>query len=291
MVTQQAKKELTVEQYEFYKTKENPMTDAQIIKLYDLDNNKLYAWKKKHNLIGKNYGLQGTTNLKVYKKSDVEEAPVPAEPKQNETPLLKENKIEQERKKRILEGIEDINSYSANQKVKEKIDSRKTEPVEKAELAVDVVESTISSKTLAAASLDDDFSDFKKQLQKELDDLREANVRLEQQHIEHATEKEELRNQLALARQESGYFELMTKVSDAVKAERFRQNNLYGHQRHPNGDWFMILMEEVGEVAQAMQTEKGWGKGTDADNLYEELIHVAAVASAIAEQIAEERAQ
>lgn len=36
-----------------------------------------------------------------------------------------------------------------------------------------------------------------------------------------------------------------------------------------------------------MQSEMGWGKPTDANNLYEELIHVAAVSVAIAEQIKE----
>lgn len=45
--------------------------------------------------------------------------------------------------------------------------------------------------------------------------------------------------------------------------------------------------KQVGEVAQAMQSEMGWGKPTDANNLYEELIHVAAVSVAIAEQIKE----
>ena len=84
---------------------------------------------------------------------------------------------------------------------------------------------------------------------------------------------------------------LMQNVNNDVLAERVRQNGKWGLQRHAHGDWLMILAEEVGEVAEAMQKAKGWGKDTDADNLYEELIHVAAVASAIAEQIAEERAQ
>ncbi|MFC3883775.1 hypothetical protein ACFOU2_09785 [Bacillus songklensis] len=55
------------------------------------------------------------------------------------------------------------------------------------------------------------------------------------------------------------------------------------------GTWLQILVEEVGEVAQAMQAQKGWGKESDADDLYTELIHVAAVAVAIAEQVKEER--
>lgn len=82
---------------------------------------------------------------------------------------------------------------------------------------------------------------------------------------------------------------LIAKVNVDVIEERYRQNAKWGHQRHSHGDWLMILTEEVGEVAEAMQKSKGWGKETDADNLYEELIHVAAVASAIAEQVLEER--
>lgn len=81
----------------------------------------------------------------------------------------------------------------------------------------------------------------------------------------------------------------MRHINTDVLAERCRQNEKWGLQRHSHGDWLMILTEEVGEVAEAMQNAKGWGKETDASNLYEELIHVAAVASAIAEQVAEER--
>ncbi|MEK1828932.1 MazG-like family protein [Priestia megaterium] len=64
-------------------------------------------------------------------------------------------------------------------------------------------------------------------------------------------------------------------------------------QRHPIGTWLAILGEECGEVCQAAQFSLGLTsvKDTDADNLYEECIHVAAVASAIAEQIAEQRSK
>lgn len=75
----------------------------------------------------------------------------------------------------------------------------------------------------------------------------------------------------------------------AVEKERFIQNAKWGRQRHSHGDWLKILIEEVGEVAQAMQTGKGWGKDSDADDLYKELIQVAAVAIAIAEQVEEEK--
>ena len=77
-------------------------------------------------------------------------------------------------------------------------------------------------------------------------------------------------------------------VVKAIIKERDRQNKKWGKQRHDNGTWLMILGEEYGEVCQAMQAQMGWGKETDANNLYTELIHVAAVATAIAEQIVEE---
>lgn len=81
---------------------------------------------------------------------------------------------------------------------------------------------------------------------------------------------------------------LMESTCGAVLIERIRQNRLWGYQRHDYGTWLTILVEEVGEVAQAMQAKRGWGKPSDADNLYTELIHVAAVAVAIAEQVKEE---
>jgi hypothetical protein len=75
-----------------------------------------------------------------------------------------------------------------------------------------------------------------------------------------------------------------------VGNERTRQNGKWGHQRHPYGDWLMILGEEFGEVCQALQKHKGWGKDSDADDPYTELIHLAAVSVAVAEQIKEEHA-
>jgi len=83
--------------------------------------------------------------------------------------------------------------------------------------------------------------------------------------------------------------ELMIDVNSAVMDERIRQNNKWGHQRHTLGAWLAILTEEVGEVATAVQGQMGHTsvKETDPNNLYEELIHVAAVASAFAEQVKE----
>ncbi|WP_252503250.1 MazG-like family protein [Sporosarcina sp. Marseille-Q4943] len=83
--------------------------------------------------------------------------------------------------------------------------------------------------------------------------------------------------------------ENMLLVNDDVMKERERQNEKWGLQRHDYGYWLAILVEEVGEVAQAIQQGSVASKDTDADDLYTELIHVAAVASAIAEQVREEK--
>lgn len=74
-----------------------------------------------------------------------------------------------------------------------------------------------------------------------------------------------------------------------VMVERERQNQLWGIQRHQMGDWLKILIEEVGEVAQAMQKDDVSYKDSDASDLYKELIQVSAVAQAIAEQVRESR--
>lgn len=80
---------------------------------------------------------------------------------------------------------------------------------------------------------------------------------------------------------------LMTDVHLDIMRERIRQNKKWGFQRHPLPIWYVILGEEYGELGQAIQTGFGWGKETDAYNQYEECIHIAAVAMAIAEQIKE----
>ena len=77
-------------------------------------------------------------------------------------------------------------------------------------------------------------------------------------------------------------------VADDILDERTKQNIKWGKQNHPYTVWLAILMEEVGEVAQAMQVNRSWGKKSDAGDLYNELVQVAAVAVAIAEQVAED---
>jgi NTP pyrophosphatase (non-canonical NTP hydrolase) len=84
---------------------------------------------------------------------------------------------------------------------------------------------------------------------------------------------------------------LTKQVLFAVRNERTRQHVLWGLQRHPLGKWLAILGEEFGEVAEAMQPLMGLTttKETDANNLEEELVQLAAVAVAIVEQLKEEK--
>jgi len=79
----------------------------------------------------------------------------------------------------------------------------------------------------------------------------------------------------------------MQEINNDVLFERIRQNKLWGIQRHHIGTWLAILGEEFGEVCQAAQSHLKLvsAKESDANNLYEECIHLAAVASAIAEQV------
>ncbi|PFR93490.1 HNH endonuclease [Priestia megaterium] len=87
------------------------------------------------------------------------------------------------------------------------------------------------------------------------------------------------------------HLQAMYRVNIDMSNERLRQNEIWGVQRHNMGKWLAILAEEFGEVAQAMQGPLGLTtmKDTDADDLYTELIQVAAVACAIAEQVKEEQ--
>lgn len=69
----------------------------------------------------------------------------------------------------------------------------------------------------------------------------------------------------------------MNQVLDDVVAERWRQVEIHGHQEEKGTDhWLQVLMEEVGEVATALQNG-------DNENLYEELTQVAATAVKFAE--------
>lgn len=78
------------------------------------------------------------------------------------------------------------------------------------------------------------------------------------------------------------------KIQDAVSTEMARQRQLWGIQNHEDRDWFPILVEEVGEVALALNdirfpmSSKTHGREAQ---LREELVHVAAVAQSWLEAI------
>lgn len=82
--------------------------------------------------------------------------------------------------------------------------------------------------------------------------------------------------------------ELKNEALEIIVKERERQDGKWGIQRYNYETWLTILMEEVGEFAQAIQSHRNWSKETDADNLQEEITHVAAVSKAILEQVLEE---
>lgn len=71
--------------------------------------------------------------------------------------------------------------------------------------------------------------------------------------------------------------DLQHEVLNDVKRERMRQDALHP-QELSISDRFVVLGEEVGEVARAIQNN-------DPDNLYDELIQVAAESVRMAEQI------
>jgi NTP pyrophosphatase (non-canonical NTP hydrolase) len=92
-----------------------------------------------------------------------------------------------------------------------------------------------------------------------------------------------------LSKQKDKYTQLMADINTEVFVERLNQNAKFGFQRHSWGKWLGILGEEFGEVCQAINRihfPKD-AKETDADNLYKELIQLAAVAAAMAEQFKE----
>ena len=67
----------------------------------------------------------------------------------------------------------------------------------------------------------------------------------------------------------------------AITTERDRQDEKWGVQTHSPAEWMMILMEEVGEFAEA-EMEARYRDGAKA-RIREELVQVAAVALAMLE--------
>ena len=73
----------------------------------------------------------------------------------------------------------------------------------------------------------------------------------------------------------------MKRAIDSVIAERARQDQKFGEQNHDPFTYVTVLMEEVGEFAQAaLQARFG---GPAAERLRDEAVHTAAVALAIVE--------
>ena len=70
---------------------------------------------------------------------------------------------------------------------------------------------------------------------------------------------------------------------DEIVKERAKQYVWWGDQRHDISTWLVILMEEVGEAAQAIFEHKY--EDGDIDGVRKELVHCAAVAIQIIENI------
>ena len=79
-------------------------------------------------------------------------------------------------------------------------------------------------------------------------------------------------------------------VLQEVKDERSRQNEKWGIQRHTPEKWLAITLEEIGELAQAMQKGSVAHKPTDADSMINEAIQASAVLVSFCEQLLEEMA-
>ena len=73
----------------------------------------------------------------------------------------------------------------------------------------------------------------------------------------------------------------------SVLAERARQDAKWGIQNHHPRDYFLILTEEVGELAQAIADGLVFATPTEeaVEHVREEAVHVAAVALAMVEAI------
>ena len=82
---------------------------------------------------------------------------------------------------------------------------------------------------------------------------------------------------------------LKAQVAADVEIERQRQDKLWGKQRHDFNKWFSLVLEEVGEVAQALNRINfpEDAKDTDAEDLYKEIIQTSAILRAFAEHVKE----
>jgi NTP pyrophosphatase (non-canonical NTP hydrolase) len=76
------------------------------------------------------------------------------------------------------------------------------------------------------------------------------------------------------------------RIFDDILAERRRQDEKWGPQRHEWPIWSTILTEETGEVAEA-SLRAHWSMDADLDQLLAQLIQVAAAAVHMVEHIDE----
>jgi NTP pyrophosphatase (non-canonical NTP hydrolase) len=81
------------------------------------------------------------------------------------------------------------------------------------------------------------------------------------------------------------YHDAMESVLSEVRAERERQHTRWGSQRPDWAIWLAILMEEVGESAEAAL--KAQYEGAPLQDLRDEMVQVAAVAVAMLEHLDE----
>jgi NTP pyrophosphatase (non-canonical NTP hydrolase) len=83
--------------------------------------------------------------------------------------------------------------------------------------------------------------------------------------------------------------ELTMDILSRISSERNRQDEKWGLQRHSPERWLTIAVEEIGEMAQAIQKgDIAHKEGSDADDLLTETIQAAAVLVSFAEQLVEE---
>lgn len=271
---------LTVEQYTFYKSKANPMSDTAIGNLYGMDNNAMQKFKRENDLIGKKFtpSAESPSEVRIIREKKQPEPVAAEEPKKKTwdevAEALKEAPAEKQEAAKVVvtETLKKTKS-----EVKEPVKLLKENDIPEGGLKMmGRPEHALSYK---AASDVKAVPDAPKKVDAESQLLIDAEKEIT-----------DLRNQVKALKQEkeaAKYQELMREVIEDVKAERERQNKLWGHQRHDYFKWLAILAEEFGEVAQSLQKGEGWGKDSDSDDTYTELTHLAGVSIAFAEHVKE----
>ena len=127
--------------------------------------------------------------------------------------------------------------------------------------------------------------------------LEAENARLREERLAFATEAEELRDAESAEASAIERVCAQDKVLDEVRAERARQDAKWGEQNHRPFTYLTVLMEEVGEAAQAALSLTYGGNdlpGAGRDEEYRavrahdyrsEMVQVAAVAIAMIEAL------